>query len=190
MIIVYYKHFQNCSCFITTNIYCFCSLVHRPTGWCPQIVSCIQGCVFVLEPRMKQQWPLSTPFSPQWTKAKKCRQISMNSCHVDPQSGTGTVTSTHTYRSMPGLVSKSVVWDVHPPGMGTLQCPVSKTLEDTPGTRRSEELGNTTAVFSSRCSTPNISSQPKDCKIHNVAEFKFQSPQNLTAFSFLDFCFL
>lgn len=126
MTIVYYKHFQNCSCFLTTNIHCFCSLVHRPTGWCPQIVSCIQGCVFVLEPRMKQQWPLSTPFSPQWTKAKKCWQISMKSCHVDPQSGTGTVTSTHTYRSMPGLVSKSVVWDVHPPGMGTLQCPVQR----------------------------------------------------------------
>ena len=103
MIIVYYKHFQNCSCFITTDIYCFCSLVHRPTGWCPQIMSCIQGCVFVLEPRMKQQWPLSTPFSPQWAKAKKRWQISMKSCHVDPQSGTGTVTSTHTYRSMPEM---------------------------------------------------------------------------------------
>lgn len=29
MIIIYYKHFHNCSCFKTTNIYCFCSLSHR-----------------------------------------------------------------------------------------------------------------------------------------------------------------
>ena len=80
----------------------------------------------------------------------------MKSCHVDPQSGTGTVTSTHNYGSMHGHVPESVEWDVHPPGMGTLQSPVSKTLENTPDTGN-EALGNTIPAFSLGPSTPNLS---------------------------------
>lgn len=186
MIIIYYKHFHNCSCFKTTNIYCFCSLGHRQTGLSLRLWAAFRAVSLFWNPG----WSSSDPFSSQWTKAKKCWQISMKSRQEDPQSGTGSVTSTHNYRSMPALVSKSVVWHVHPPGMRTLQCPVSKSLEDTLGTGRSGELGNPTVVFSSRCSTPKLSSQPKDCKSHKVAEFKFQSPQNLIAFSFPAFCFL
>ena len=81
----------------------------------------------------------------------------MTPCHVETQPGPGTVTSTHNYGSMHGHVPESVEWDVHPPGMGTLQSPVSKALEDTPVTGRSEALGNTIPAFSLGPSTPKLS---------------------------------
>ena len=131
-------------------------LIGLQTSWtCPQIVGCIQDCVFVLGPRPKQQLP------PEHTllisQDKGSRVLAMRPCRVDPQHGRGTVTSTHNYGSVHGHVPKSVEWDVHPPGMGTLQSPVSKTREDTPGTGRSEALGKTIPAFSLGLSTPNLS---------------------------------
>ena len=79
----------------------------------------------------------------------------MTPCHVEPQPGPGTVTSTQNYGSMHGHVPESVEWNVHPPGMGTLQSPVSKIPENTD--TGSEALGNTIPAFSLGPSTPNLS---------------------------------
>lgn len=59
MIIVYYKQPQNLSCFATTNIYCLWSLVSRPARLSLKLWALFRAAlhVFILGPRLKQQWP-------------------------------------------------------------------------------------------------------------------------------------
>ena len=132
-------------------------MVCRPAGLALRLWAAFRTVSLFWDPGQSNSDPLSIPFSSHRTKAQECWQKSMTPRHVEPQPGPGTVTSTHNYGSMKGHVPKSVEWDVHPPGMGTLQSPVSKTLEGTPGTGRSKALGNTIPAFSLGLSNPNLS---------------------------------
>ena len=95
MIIIYYKHFHNCSCFKTTNIYCFCSLGHRQTGLALRLWAAFRGVSLFWNPGWSSSDPVAHPSHLsgqrpksvgryQWSHA--VQTLSRNwCCHLHPQ---------------------------------------------------------------------------------------------------------
>ena len=155
MIISYNKHSQNRSCFTAINIYCLCSLVSRPAALGLKLWAAFRAalCVSVLGPRLKQQWPPEHTLLTSEDKGSRvlaeihavmpCGYSAWNChCHLHPR-----CMDPCTATLQVNAVGRTPTWSGGP----------AKSLDDTPGTGRSETLGNTTAAFSSGFSTPKLS---------------------------------